>query len=410
MRIDDVDPAERDDRPRRRWPWIVVPAALAAGAGAIVVSTRDGEEPLAVAVTSTTAAPPETDPPIVFPPFQPNVAPLGFPDWGSDYTGAELKQLYERTTESGFAVVVQDIGEWGAMEGGVFIGDNVRVPGQPVAPGGWEPPGWCNPIGSFRVTMRFKDAVGTSQGQRYSEAREGLTPTLFSSGFAEGTPFRVLVLQVSDDVRSVAVRFGDGAADVASPEKGWLALAVPGAQEGRFELTVVDGSGSRVVGWKDIPTQGDQTWMDECTPPPPEMPPAGEQPADPAAIEALIRDRFELLWDVDVPREDKPDDLLDDWTGVDAARDELLTGSFGEVARTAERVITGFVFTSPTQAWFRYDINTSITNFSDRFGYANLIDGAWRIGRAVMCQDLALASVQCQPSVETIQPPAPAEP
>jgi hypothetical protein len=399
MRIDDEDPSERDDRRRRRWPWLVALTGVVAAIGGFVLASRDDPAPSVVGQTSTTAAPAETDPPVDFPQFQPNVAPLGFPDFGSDYSGAVLKQLYERTTEGGFVVVVQDLGEWGEFD---FPAAEV----QPVGAGGWVAPLWCTPIGSIRVTMRYKEAVGTSQGQRYAEPRDGLMPTLFSSGFAEGTPFRVLAMQVGDDVRRVAVEFADGAADVAKPENGWLVLAVPGAQEGRFELTLEEAGGTRVVRWNDIPAQGDETWISECTPPPPELPEPGVQPANADATQDIIVERFDLLWSIDVAREDKPDDLLDSWEGVAAAIDQVMAGGLADVARTSRRTITGFVFTSPTQAWFRYDIITAMGEFTDRFGYANLVDGTWRLGRAVICQDLALAGVQCEPPVETIQPPA----
>jgi hypothetical protein len=254
--------------------------------------------------------------------------------------------------------------------------------------------------------MRFQDSIGTSQGSWYTEPRNGLNPTLFSSGFAEGTPFRVLVLQVAADVTSVAVRFNDGAADVGQPAKGWLALAVPGAQEGRFDLTVQDSTGVRVVGWRDFAQMGDATWQQECNPPPPALPPAGEQPADAAAAEQTVRDRFDLLWDASTPREDKPDDLLDDWTGVTEASAAVFDGGFAEAAKSAEHIVTGFVFASPTVAWFMYDIRTINGNFTNRFGYATLIDGSWRLSRDVICQDLALAGAQCLPSSNTIQPPA----
>jgi hypothetical protein len=343
--------------------------------------------------------------------------PQGFPDFGSDYSGAELATMYERTTDTGIFVRLQDLGAWGGQPwGGIAEADVVdtvapadpaglvAVPAPLPVPQGWTPPGWCNPAGGFRVSMRFQDSIGTSQGSWYTEPRNGLNPTLFSSGFAEGTPFRVLVLQVAADVTSVAVRFNDGAADVGEPAKGWLALAVPGAQEGRFDLTVQDSTGVRVVGWRDFAQMGDATWQQECNPPPPALPPAGEQPADAAAAEQTVRDRFDLLWDLATPRDQKPDDLLDDWTGVTEAVQEVLDGGFADAARSAERTVTGLVFTSATQAWFTYQLRTMFGNF-DRFGYATLIDGSWRLSRDVVCQDLAMAGVQCVPSSNTIQPP-----
>jgi hypothetical protein len=63
------------------------------------------------------------------------------------------------------------------------------------------------------------------------------------------------------------------------------------------------------------------------------------------------------------------------------------------------------VFTNPTEAWFRYDLETSSSFFADRFGIAYLIDGSWRISRRVICQDLALAASPCEPDSEPINPP-----
>ena len=42
--------------------------------------------------------------------------------------------------------------------------------------------------------------------------------------------------------------------------------------------------------------------------------------------------------------------------------------------------------------------------FSQRYGTAHLIDGSWRISRAVICQDLALAGAPCEPDPGPIYP------
>ena len=416
MRIDDTDSEEREDCRPRCWPWMVAAVSVVAATVTTVVFTRQDPAPLDGASTSTTVRSIDMVPAAVVPPFVPNEMPKGFPDLGSDYSGAALDTLYERATESGIFVRLQDLGGQGAQASRAMTDDNVvefvtptvaAVPATPSVPQGWTPPGWCSPAGGFRVSMRFQDSIGTSQGSWYTEPRNGLNSTLFSSGFAEGTPFRVLVLQVAADVTSVAVRFIDGAADVGQPENGWLALAVPGAREGRFELTVEDSGGSRVIGWRDFLQMGDPAWQEECIPPPPVLPPAGaEQPADAAAVERIIRNRFDLLWDANRPREDKPDDLLDDWTGVVEASAEVFAGRFGEAAKSAIHLVTGFVFVSPTVAWVTYDISTINGRFTNRFGYATLIDGSWRLSRDVICQDLALAGAMCEPSSNTIQPPA----
>ncbi|MDP2702310.1 MAG: twin-arginine translocase subunit TatC [Candidatus Rokubacteria bacterium] len=53
------------------------------------------------------------------------------------------------------------------------------------------------------------------------------------------------------------------------------------------------------------------------------------------------------------------------------------------------------VFTSPTEASFRYHIDSETGMFRDRFGTASHIDGHWRIARETYCQDLTLAGGSC---------------
>ena len=105
-----------------------------------------------------------------------------------------------------------------------------------------------------------------------------------------------------------------------------------------------------------------------------------------------------------IPFEDQPDGLLDDDTGVAAAIEVARAGDFADAVATAEYTIEDFVFTSPTEAWFRYAIDTGTSYFSQRYGTAHLIDGSWRISRGVICQDLALAGAPCEPDPGPIYP------
>ena len=100
--------------------------------------------------------------------------------------------------------------------------------------------------------------------------------------------------------------------------------------------------------------------------------------------------------------------FVDDGTGLAAAWEALQAGQYGEAARTSTRTITDLVFTSPTEAWFRYDIETSIMNFYNRYGMAKLnADGRWQITRQTMCQDVALApGFGCDPPVDQLLPPS----
>ncbi len=447
MRIDDIDPDEVDGRPRRSRRLLVVGAALVAIAGAVVgvVLWQRGSDDDTTAATDSlpadTAPVPDTVPDVE---GKPVIQVVGFPDWGSDYTGPKIETVYQRATESGITITVQDTGNWANFfEGGggiavpdvivdeatteavpaagtapagvVAVDANVVAPvpapmpiPMPTIPGqqpGWVAPGWCNPSGGFRVTMLYKTAVGTSQGQRYAEPRDGISPTLFSSGLAEGTPFRVLVLQVAADITNVGVTFSDGATDSATPANGWVALATPGDPNGKFVLAVTSETGARNVDWTALGQSGDAAWQRGCNPPPPELPPPGDQPDDPSAAEQEIRNTLDVLWDQTMSPDDKPDDLLDDNTGVDAAVEELRNGGLKDIAASAVYTVNDLVFTTPTEAWFEYDITTMSGAFTGRFGVATLIDGKWRIARAVVCQDLSLAGVQCSPPVTQIFPP-----
>jgi hypothetical protein len=429
MRFDDIDPDERDDnqRRRRRRKVIGLLAAVAILGGGIggYFALRDTPKPVAAPVESVPLTVPDTVAPGPEVPFLPQQqGPNDFPDFGSDYQGDKLEQLAKRTTDDGITIVVQKL-DWNNGFGGpgIIIDGPTRevhqgtAPPFPAAPiptppfpggqNGWVPPAWCNPTGGFRVTMTHDDSIGTSQGQLYDEVPDDVVGTLFSSGYAEGHPFKVLVLQVSKKVTLVSVRFSDGAQDQAVAQNGIVILAAMGKRAPRFGLTLTVDGVEREMPSTDLFQQGNKKWQEDCTPPPPVLPPPGEQPANPQTEEDLVRERFGLLFDQGVSRGDKPDDLIDDRTGVDDALDAVAKGPFGDAAVTAEYNIDELVFTSPTEAWFRYTISTSVGVFGERFGIARINGGRWQILRAVLCQDLALAGAPCSPDVAPIQPPVP---
>jgi hypothetical protein len=147
-----------------------------------------------------------------------------------------------------------------------------------------------------------------------------------------------------------------------------------------------------------------------CEPPPPALPPPGEQPADPAAAEAEFRASWEIVRDFSSERTDRLE-YVDDPTGIAAAWDQLLAGQYAENAQTAVSTIRELTFTSPTEVWFRYDIATDLVPFPNRYGIARRgDDGVWRITRDTLCQDIALApGAACDPPAERVLPPSAAD-
>ncbi|MEO8266548.1 MAG: hypothetical protein ABI706_13695 [Ilumatobacteraceae bacterium] len=136
------------------------------------------------------------------------------------------------------------------------------------------------------------------------------------------------------------------------------------------------------------------------------LPEPGAQPADSGAATTQIRQRHALLVDRSVPTSRKPADLLDDDMGVQDAIAALDEGQYRDIAASATYSIADLVFTKPDEAWFRYTITTTTTTYRDRFGIAVFDGKVWRITRATICQDLALALAPCLPTPPTIEPPS----
>ncbi|MEP1123642.1 MAG: hypothetical protein ABJH68_07110 [Ilumatobacter sp.] len=215
---------------------------------------------------------------------------------------------------------------------------------------------------------------------------EGFTTT--SAEFVDGVAaIAVTAEMVRDDQGSFSVPF-DQATLTLRPESGadidptLLTLAL--ADDGQSDL------GSSPC----VPT----------VPPGPELPDPGEPPADPAGAEATIRERFALAVDLSIPFGDKPDDLLDSAVGVEQAIAEALDGPNAGYLRDARHEIVDLVFTSPTEAWFVYDLEALGVMFRP-FGRATLVEESWQISRNTICQDLAQAGAICEPAAAAETPP-----
>jgi hypothetical protein len=244
-------------------------------------------------------------------------------------------------------------------------------------------------------------------------------PTLQASmsaagdGDGAGLPPEYLLIRLPTDSTEAVLETADGTElDRSSADLGLTMLIMRHGPAGderiddlRVRLVGIDGQASLpqplAVAAPARPS--------ECGPgeaPRRPLPQPGAQPADPIEAEAAIRDRLALLVDPTIPADQKPQDLLDDDTGVQAATVEAQRGPYGDLAASARYTVDELVFTRPTEAWFRYTITTSRSTFADRFGQA-VFDGAvWRITRATICQDLALAQAPCHPPSSGVELPA----
>ena len=90
-----------------------------------------------------------------------------------------------------------------------------------------------------------------------------------------------------------------------------------------------------------IGTWDDPELQESCTPPPPALPDAGEQPTDPTAAEAEVRAAMSTLYGFGGSGE-VGTELLDDPTGVAEAREQVRAGGFAEMEEQCldERYLT----------------------------------------------------------------------
>jgi hypothetical protein len=405
-------------RTRRRVATGVVAAMLVAGAGGTgfgigravsggddgAISAAADDDTDGTDATDSTAAPSD-DPTVPIAPPRATVLPSEeavadavderFSDGAlsSYYEPQPMELIYERVLIDGVRVR--------ALRGQSY-GDDFGYPG-----GQWQPAAFCWGTGELRVTVDGLDVVDVSGTTFYEELFDGVELQPLGLGWADDRDMRVLVVQADAGYTEATVRWADGLTDTAPIIDGMALLVVDGSSpwEVEYEADLVGADGTRTITQADMGHWNDPEWRAACQEPPPALPDAGEQPDDPDAERTAIEERFALLWNTDIDRS-ATDDLLDDWTGVAEAIDGATTGDYADVVGSAVHTIDELVFTSPTEAWFRYSIVTDLTSFYDRYGTVALVDGVWQFPRAVICQDLGLTGGGCDPWVDNIYPPS----
>jgi hypothetical protein len=375
-----------------------------APAGTAAPDTAAPPTPAPVATdTPATSAPPPDAPVAEAPPATaaaPAPAPASVEDYAArnmgPYTPQPLTLLGTRQLADGTRVRVQ-LGEpWDMGDMGY--------------PGGFQPAAWCLANREVRVTVDGPDQVDATGMSAYTDLTGSpldLVAQRSEFGYADGRPLRVLLVQSSAGDTVATVRWDDGATDTAEFVDGLAVMVADGsnAWEHTYEVDVTGPEGTRTATSSDLEdTYSFPEWRAACEPPPPALPAPGEQPADPAAAEEALRTDFTLLWD-DI-KAGTESARLDDWTGIAEALAAVQTGGFTDAAATAVHTIEEISFTSPTEAWFRYGIDTSSGYFGQRYGTATLTDAGWTFPRAVACADLSLGGGSCTPAVAPIYPPS----
>jgi hypothetical protein len=126
----------------------------------------------------------------------------------------------------------------------------------------------------------------------------------------------------------------------------------------------------------------------------PGLPPETSAPADRTAAVAEIQAAFRTAYDssLDQATREAP---IDDPRGLAEAAAEAMAGPFAAEAVSARPTVTDVSFDRPGHATVVYDLGQG--SIRDRVGEAVLVEGTWKVTRATVCFDLALAAATCPP-------------
>ncbi|MGB0112325.1 MAG: hypothetical protein WBP59_03820 [Ilumatobacteraceae bacterium] len=340
------------------------------------------------------------------------IASSGGSGWAA-FGDQPMTPVFDRTTDDGFTLRAH-VGQPWDIEYGVEDGYG----GGPAD--GWQPAPWCYESGQIRVAVAGNGMVDVGSVPWYREPYQERSVSWVGLGAIDQQPRWVIVAQTPPGTTNVSVTFDDGATDAAAPQNGYVVLSAPGQAptemdegggtywmraEPSFEVTFEGADGVVDVQSQAVGTWNDPEFRASCQPPPPALPDAGEQPADPVVAESEITTKMTALYDSTVLL-DTDVVYVDDDTGITEAREQIAEGNYSDEASSAQATIEELVFTSPAEAWFRYRVETTGVDLIDRYGIAVQIDGEWRITRATICQDLAMAGGTCVPTAEQIRPPS----
>ncbi len=358
--------------------------------------------------------------------------------------GGRLDKLFRRTTGDG--VVIR-----------AYLS---QIGGNSCQGDGWCPPADCFADATVAGELSTDAAVGYAYGSHFGGDAPDLRltggGTFGASG--EGTPVRYVVAQSGRDVAKVRVSFEGGGSDEMAPVNGVVVLAAPAdpsksggtvealdgggnvighaavtdaatatlgiapsaAVPGQIQIqstgSIATGSGTASTTVTTTPPSGvasaaasppvapptspdGGSLPSRCTPPPPSLPAPGEQPANVDAARAEIEHAFATAYNGGLGSDEEKRAVVQDSDALKPVMEQIRNGSFAQQVKDATAKVTDVVFTSPTEAAVRYDIDVAnYSNFTDRIGKALLIDGHWKVARVTVCADISLAGGNCPPA------------
>ena len=133
---------------------------------------------------------------------------------------------------------------------------------------------------------------------------------------------------------------------------------------------------------------GTSTIVTAPTPTPPTLPPAGQQPTDPASAKSAVQKAFKTVYGHG-PTDQKLRLLQGGADPTVIAAGNAATVSHPQIAASSVPVVLHLVFTDPKDAAVLYEIDYEGTpTVGPKIGYAILDDGTWKVTRSTFCADI----------------------
>lgn len=294
-----------------------------------------------------------------------------------------LARVFVRTTASGVTVR--------AYRGDL---DQASTGGPPW----WSPADYCYPSGLLQADVSNDVMAASTAGSLYKafkDASVGGSVALVGTG--EQSPLWVVIAQGPANTAKLRATFPDGSHDEMTPVDGVAVLIGPASSDVKDDanahvtITALDGSGATVSSAQLSATYSAAAADPACTAPQSLPAPGAQQPADPAAARAAVIDAFNHAYG-------RPADFsyFDDPTGLADIGQKLVNGPFAAEAKNAQIVFDNLVFESPTRAAIQFHIHIpNYSDFTNRWGEAVLVNGAWKITRQTFCDIASLGGVPC---------------
>ncbi len=170
-----------------------------------------------------------------------------------------------------------------------------------------------------------------------------------------------------------------------------------------FDLAAVDGSCAVPGGQIDnTPTPAETDVLGSPIGEAPQLPPPGEQPADPTAAADQALASLRAVYDITDVYSTEKREHIEDPDAYDKIRTALIANDVvGPYMSNLDPQFRSAVFVAPTEAHILYKVGP---NYQWEIGRVLLIDGRWRVAAGTFCRDLSAAGYTC-PGV--VKDPAP---